>query len=83
MIDDDGNFVDFGFVGEVIEVKVKFIKKEIVDGFVLVIFFVVEDDEGKFYNINVDVVVGCVVSVLCVWCFVYMSDVFGFFFCVV
>jgi acetylglutamate kinase len=32
--DDDGNAIDLGFVGEVTEVKVKLIKKEIADGFV-------------------------------------------------
>ena len=32
--DEDGNALDLGFVGEVTEVKVKLIKKEIADGFV-------------------------------------------------
>src|SRR3954470_20212331 len=33
-VDDDGNPIDLGFVGDVTEVKVKLIKKEIADGYV-------------------------------------------------
>src|SRR4051812_36627233 len=36
-LDDDGNTVDLGYVGEVTEVKVKLIKKEIGEGFIPVI----------------------------------------------
>jgi len=32
--DDDGNTVDLGYVGEVTEVKVKLVKKEIAEGFI-------------------------------------------------
>jgi len=52
--DDDGNPVDLGYVGEVTEVKVKLIKKEIADGFVPVISPVAEDVDGKTYNVNAD-----------------------------
>ena len=37
--DDDGKPIDLGFVGEVTEVKVKLIKKEIAEGFIPVIPF--------------------------------------------
>jgi acetylglutamate kinase len=77
LTDDDGNPVDLGFVGEVTEVKVKLIKKEIGDGFVPVISPVAEDNEGKPYNINADVAAGRVASALRARRLVYMSDVPG------
>jgi acetylglutamate kinase len=77
LIDDDGNPIDLGFVGEVTEVKVKLIKKEIGDGFVPVISPVAEDNEGKPYNINADVAAGRVASALRARRLVYMSDVPG------
>jgi acetylglutamate kinase len=75
--DDDGNPVDLGYVGEVTEVKVKLIKKEIADGFVPVISPVAEGYDGKPYNVNADVVAGRVASALRARRLVYMSDVAG------
>ena len=75
--DDDGNPVDLGYVGEVTEVKVKLIKKEIADGFVPVISPVAEDVDGKTYNVNADLVAGRVASELRARRLVYMSDVPG------
>jgi acetylglutamate kinase len=75
--DDEGNPLDLGFVGEVTEVKVKLIKKEIGDGFVPVISPVAEGYDGKPYNVNADVVAGRVASALRARRLVYMSDVPG------
>jgi acetylglutamate kinase len=75
--DEAGNTVDLGFVGEVTEVKVKLIRKEIADGFVPVISPVAEDHEGHPYNVNADVVAGRVASALRARRLVYMSDVPG------
>jgi acetylglutamate kinase len=75
--DDDGNTVDLGFVGEVIEVKVKLIKKEIAEGFVPVISPVAEGYDGKPYNVNADLVAGRVASALRARRLVFMSDVPG------
>jgi acetylglutamate kinase len=75
--DDDGNPVDLGFVGEVTEVKVKLIKKEIAEGFVPVISPVAEGLDGKPYNVNADLVAGRVASALRARRLVYMSDVPG------
>jgi len=75
--DDDGNPVDLGYVGEVTEVKVKLIKKEIADGFVPVISPVAEAFDGKPYNVNADLVAGRVASALRARRLVYMSDVPG------
>ena len=75
--DDDGNEVDLGFVGDVTEVKVKLIKKEIADGFMPVISPVAEGYDGKPYNINADTAAGRVASALRARRLVYMSDVPG------
>src|SRR5476649_1763988 len=75
--DDDGKEIDLGFVGEVTEVKVKLIKKEIADGFIPVISPVAEGLDGKPYNVNADLVAGRVASALRARRLVYMSDVPG------
>jgi acetylglutamate kinase len=75
--DDNGNTVDLGYVGDVTEVKVKLIKKEIADGFVPVISPVAEGYDGKPYNVNADLAAGRVASALRARRLVYMSDVPG------
>jgi acetylglutamate kinase len=75
--DDDGNTVDLGYVGDVTEVKVKLIKKEIADGFMPVISPVAEGLDGKPYNINADTAAGRIASALRARRLVYMSDVPG------
>ncbi len=75
--DDDGKPVDLGYVGDVTEVKVKLIKKEIADGFIPVISPVAEGHDGKPYNVNADLVAGRVASALRARRLVYMSDVPG------
>lgn len=76
-VDDDGNPCDLGYVGEVTEVKVKLIKKEIADGFLPVISPVAEGLDGKPYNVNADTVAGRVASALRARRLVYLSDVPG------
>ena len=75
--DDDGNPIDLGYVGQVSEVKVKLIKKEIAEGNVPVISPVAEGLDGKPYNVNADLVAGRVASALRARRLVYMSDVPG------
>lgn len=75
--DENGEPLDLGFVGEVAEVKVKLIKKEIAEGFVPVISPVAEGFDGKPYNVNADLVAGRVASALRARRLVYMSDVPG------
>ena len=75
--DDDGNPIDLGYVGDVTEVKVKLIKKEISEGFTPVISPVAEGYDGKPYNVNADLVAGRVASALRARRLVYMSDVPG------
>ena len=76
-VDDDGNTVDLGYVGDVTEVKVKLIKKEIGEGFIPVISPVAEGYDGKPYNVNADLAAGRVASALRARRLVYMSDVPG------
>ena len=76
-VDDDGQPVDLGFVGDVTEVKVKLIKKESADGFIPVISPVAEGYDGKPYNVNADLAAGRVASALRARRLVYMSDVPG------
>ena len=76
-VDDDGNEIDLGYVGDVTEVKVKLIKKEISEGFIPVISPVAEGYDGKPYNVNADLVAGRVASALRARRLVYMSDVPG------
>jgi acetylglutamate kinase len=76
-VDDDGNEVDLGYVGDVTEVKIKLIKKEIADGFIPVISPVAEGYDGKPYNVNADLAAGRVASALRARRLVYMSDVPG------
>ena len=75
--DDDGNAIDLGYVGDVTEVKVKLIKKEIGEGFIPVISPVAEGYDGKPYNVNADLVAGRIASALRARRLVYMSDVPG------
>jgi acetylglutamate kinase len=75
--DDNGAPVDLGYVGEVTEVKVKLIKKELAEGFIPVISPVAEGHDGKPYNVNADLAAGRVASALRARRLVYMSDVPG------
>ncbi len=76
-VDDNGATVDLGYVGEVTEVKVKLIKKEISEGYTPIISPVAEGLDGKPYNVNADLVAGRVASALRARRLVYMSDVPG------
>ena len=76
-VDDDGKPTDLGYVGDVTEIKVKLIKKEMAEGFMPVISPVAEGLDGKPYNVNADVAAGRVASALRARRLVYMSDVPG------
>jgi acetylglutamate kinase len=75
--DSDGNPVDVGFVGNVVAVKSKIIKKAIKDGYTPVISPVAKGIDGKLYNVNADVAAACVASALRARRLVYLSDVPG------
>ncbi len=75
--DDNGVKVDLGYVGEVVEVKVKLIKKEIAEGYIPIISPVAEGRDGKPYNVNADLVASRVAAALRARRLVFMSDVPG------
>lgn len=75
--DSQGNAVDLGFVGNVIAVKSKIIKKAIKDGYTPVISPVAKGADGKLYNVNADVAAACVAGALRARRLVYLSDVPG------
>lgn len=77
LVDDEGKPCDLGYVGNVTEIKVKLIKKEMAEGFMPVISPVAEGLDGKPYNVNADVAAGRVASALRARRLVYMSDVPG------
>lgn len=75
--DSEGNVVDVGYVGNVIAVKSKIIKKAIKDGYTPVISPVAKGADGSLYNVNADVAAACVASSLRARRLVYLSDVPG------
>lgn len=75
--DNEGNLVDLGYVGNVVAVKSKIIKKAIKDGYTPVISPVAKGTDGKLYNVNADVAAACVASSLRARRLVYLSDVPG------
>ena len=75
--DSQGNSVDLGFVGNVLAVKSKIIKKAIRDGYTPVISPVAKGADANLYNVNADVAAACVASALRARRLVYLSDVPG------
>ena len=75
--DSQGNAVDLGFVGNVLAVKSKIIKKAIRDGYTPVISPVAKGADANLYNVNADVAAACVASALRARRLVYLSDVPG------
>ncbi len=75
--DSQGNAVDLGFVGNVLAVKSKIIKKAIRDGYTPVISPVAKGADSNLYNVNADVAAACVASALRARRLVYLSDVPG------
>tara|TARA_B100000963_G_scaffold291003_1_gene260932 strand:- start:2654 stop:3550 length:897 start_codon:yes stop_codon:yes gene_type:complete len=76
-VDSQGNAVDLGFVGNVLAVKSKIIKKAIRDGYTPVISPVAKGADANLYNVNADVAAACVASALRARRLVYLSDVPG------
>ena len=75
--DQEGQFVDLGYVGRITAVKAKLIKKAIKDGYTPVISPVSEDENGQAHNVNADVAAANVAAALRARRLVYMSDVPG------
>ena len=75
--DEQGNFVDLGFVGDIKSVKTKLIKKSLAEGHIPVISPIALDEDDRPYNTNADAAASAVASALKARRLVFMSDVPG------
>lgn len=76
-VDDEGQQVDLGFVGETQFVKTKLIKKALGEGYMPIISPLAEDAAGQVYNTNADVAAAHVAASLRARRLIYLSDVPG------
>ncbi len=68
---------DLGFVGEITEVNVPFLRSMLNDGFLPVIAPMGVDDEGTVYNINADIAAAEIAKALSARKLIYLTDVEG------
>lgn len=78
-LEDGGNKIDIGFVGEVTGVNGKLISDLLELGYTPVISPVAGDKEGNVYNINADYAAAAIGVSLNADCLVYISDVEGLY----
>lgn len=76
-LDENGNAIDLGFVGEIKSVKTKLIKKALAEGKIPVISPIALDEDDCPYNTNADAAASAVASALKARRLVFMSDVPG------
>lgn len=76
-IEKDGEKIDIGYVGEVVEINPKMIEILQKEDFIPVISPVGVDREGNTYNINADYVAGEIAGALNAYKFMFMTDVPG------
>ena len=76
-VDSHGNAVDLGFVGNIVSVNTRSIKKAIAEDYTPVISPVAKGKDGALYNVNADVAAACVAAALRARRLVYLSDVPG------
>lgn len=75
--DEAGNPIDLGYVGNILYVKAKLIKKALNDGHIPIISPIAQDENDHPYNTNADVAAAAVASALRARRLVFMSDVPG------
>lgn len=76
-VDDDGEPIDLGYVGEVREVKAKLIRSRIEEGLIPVISTVGEGHDGAAYNVNADLAAARIAVAMRARRLIFMSDVPG------
>ena len=76
-VDENGNPVDIGYVGDIKFVKAKLIKKALADGFLPVVSPIALDVDDQAYNTNADVAAAAVADSLRARRLIFMSDVPG------
>lgn len=76
-VEKKGGSVDYGFVGEVINVNSKIIFDTLESGYIPVIASVSADNEGNVYNINADTVASEVAAALNAENLILLTDIIG------
>ncbi|MBJ7493480.1 MAG: acetylglutamate kinase [Opitutales bacterium] len=76
-VDEAGNPIDLGFVGDIKFVKAKLIKKALADGFLPVVSPIALDGDDQPYNTNADVAAAAIANSLRARRLIFMSDVPG------
>ncbi|MFN2412861.1 MAG: acetylglutamate kinase [Pyrinomonadaceae bacterium] len=71
--------IDFGHVGDVVEVDARLVKLLLENGYLPVISSLGADDEGKIYNINADTIASEVAAALHAEKLILLSDVNGIY----
>lgn len=75
----DGEKVDIGLVGDIIEVKPDFINLLIADGLIPIVSSVATDKNGDVYNVNADTAAGRLAQALQAEKLVMLTDVAGLY----
>jgi len=76
-VDQAGNPIDLGFVGDIKFVKAKLIKKALADGFLPVVSPIALDGDDQPYNTNADVAAAAIANSLRARRLIFMGDVPG------
>ena len=75
----DGEKIDIGLVGDIVEVKPDFINLLIEDGLIPIVSSVATDETGNVYNVNADVAAGRLATALSAEKLVMLTDVAGLY----
>ena len=75
----DGELVDIGLVGDVVEVRSEFVERLLDDGFVPVISSVARGTDGEVYNVNADTAAAALAVALGAHKLVVLTDVEGLY----
>ena len=75
----DGDKIDIGLVGDIVEVKPDFINLLIEDGLIPIVSSVATDETGNVYNVNADVAAGRLATALSAEKLVMLTDVAGLY----
>lgn len=75
----DGQEVDIGLVGDVVEVRPEFVERLLDDGFIPVVSTVARDEAGQTYNVNADTAASALAVALRARKLVMLTDVEGLF----
>lgn len=75
----DGEKVDIGLVGDIVEVKPDFINLLIADGLIPIVSSVATDEDGNVYNVNADTAASRLATALQAEKLVMLTDVAGLY----